>query len=108
MQALFNKKIYITIGIALVLLISIWIWKGIETDNIRSKAQSDYQGLKAQAIKGIATSKEEQLKLLAKPYVWAMRTELMKDNIVLEASKSYCSQLSRSLIKNYGKKQSLL
>lgn len=80
-QALFNKKIYITIGIALVLLITIWIWKSIEIDNIRSKAQSDYQALKEQAIKGIVASNEEQLKLLAKPYVWAVRTEMMKGNI---------------------------
>lgn len=76
-----NKKIFIIIGIALVLLITIWIWKSIEINNIRSKAESDYQGLKEQAIKGIVSTKEEQLKLLAKPYVWAVRTEMMKGNI---------------------------
>ena len=76
-----NKKILITIGVALVLLIGIWIWKSIEIKNIRSKAESDYQELKGQAIRGIIASKEEQLKLLAKPYVWAVRAELMKGNI---------------------------
>jgi len=80
-QSSSNKKIFITIGIALVLLIAIWIWKSIEINNIRSKAENDYQALKEQAIKGIVTSKEEQLKLLAKPYVWAVRTEMMKGNI---------------------------
>jgi len=76
-----NKNILITIGIALVLLVTIWIWKSIEIDNIRSNAQSDYKALKEQAIKGIVTSKEEQLKLLTKPYVWAVRAEMMKGNI---------------------------
>jgi hypothetical protein len=76
-----NKKLLITIGVALVLLITVWIWKSIEISNVRSKAESDYQALKVQAIRGIVTSKEEQLKLLAKPYVWAVRTEMMKGNI---------------------------
>lgn len=76
-----NKKILITIGIALLLIITIWVWKSIEIDNIRSKAASDHQVLKVQSIKGIVAAKEEQLKLLAKPYVWAVRTEMMKGNI---------------------------
>lgn len=80
-QALGNKKILITIGIAMLLLLTIWIWKNTEIKNIKSKAASDYQSLKELAIKGIISSKEEQLKLLAKPYVWAVRTEMMKGNI---------------------------
>ena len=76
-----TKKIWITIGVALVLIIAIWIWKSIEVSNVRRTAESNYQVLKEQAIKSIITSKEEQLKLLAKPYVWAVRTELMKGNI---------------------------
>ena len=79
MQA--NKKLLITIGVALVLLITVWIWKSIEISNVRGKADRDHQALKEQAIKGIVTSKEEQLKLLTIPYVWAVRTEMMKGNI---------------------------
>jgi len=79
MQA--NKKLLITIGVALVLLITVWIWKSIEISNVRGKAERDHQALKEQAIKGIVTSKEEQLKLLTIPYVWAVRTEMMKGNI---------------------------
>lgn len=76
-----NKNILITIGVALVLLIALWIWKSIEVANVRKTAESNYQVLKEQAINSIVTSNEEQLKLLAKPYVWAVRTELMKGNI---------------------------
>ena len=76
-----NKKLLLLIGMALVLLIGIWIWKSIEIKNIKSKAASDYQSLKQNAIKGIVTSQKEQLKLLAKSYVWAVRTEMMKGNI---------------------------
>lgn len=39
------------------------------------------RALKEQAIKGIVISKEEQQKLLAKPYVSAVRKEMMKGNI---------------------------
>ncbi len=80
-SASFSKNILITNGIALVLLVTIWIWKTIEISNIRSKADRIHQALKEQAIKGIVTSKEEQLKLLTIPYVWAVRTEIMKGNI---------------------------
>ena len=76
-----NTKILIIIAIALVLLIALWIWKSVEVANIRRTAENDYQVLKEQAIKSIVTSEEQQLKLLAKPYVWAVRTELMKGNI---------------------------
>lgn len=76
-----NKKIVITIGLALVLLIGLWVWKSIEIKNIKGKAESDYQALKVQATNAIVTSREEQLKLLAKTYVWAVRTEMMKGNI---------------------------
>jgi len=76
-----NEKILITIGVALALLITVWIWKTIEISNIRSKADSNRQALKKQAIKSIVTSKEEQLKLLTIPFVWAVRTEMMKGNI---------------------------
>ncbi len=76
-----NKKILLTIGTALVLILTIWIGKNIEIKNIKSKAETDYQTLKKQAIKSIVSAKEEQLKLLVKPYVWAVRTEMMKGNI---------------------------
>lgn len=76
-----NKKILLTIGIALILILTIWIGKDIEIKNIKSKAETDYQTLKKQAIKSIVSAKEEQLKLLVKPYVWAVRTEMMKGNI---------------------------
>lgn len=80
-EASSTKRILITIAIALVLLIAIWIWKSIKVANVRRTAENNYRVLKEQAIKSIVTSKEEQLKLLAKPYVWAVRSELMKGNI---------------------------
>ncbi|HSK11902.1 MAG TPA: hypothetical protein VK907_01750, partial [Phnomibacter sp.] len=71
----------ITIGLALVLLIVILIWKNIEIRNIRGKAEREYQALKERAIKNIISTKEEQLKLMVKPYGWAVRSEMMRGNI---------------------------
>ena len=76
-----TKKLLITIGVALVLIIAIWIWKSVEVANVRRTSENNYRVLKEQAIKSIVASKEEQLKLLAKPYVWAVRTELMNGNV---------------------------
>lgn len=54
-----NKKLLLLIGMALLLLIGIWIWKSIVIKNIKSKAASDYQSSKQNAIKGIVTSQKE-------------------------------------------------
>ena len=76
-----NKKIFITIGVALLLIITIWIWKSIEINNIKAKAESVQLLIKKQAASQIIQSHESHLKLLAKPYVWAVRSEMMRGNI---------------------------
>ncbi|MBC7627402.1 hypothetical protein [Ferruginibacter sp.] len=76
-----NKNLLITIIVALVLLSVIWIWKIVEIGNVKKAVEKDRQALKAQAIIKIVQSNEQQLKALAKAYVWAVRTEMMQGNI---------------------------
>ena len=76
-----NKNLLITIIVALVLLSVIWIWKIVEIGNVNKAVEKDRQALKAQAIIKIVQSNEQQLKALAKAYVWAVRTEMMQGNI---------------------------
>jgi len=76
-----NKKILITIGVALILIISTWVWKSIEINSIKAKAESVQLIIKKQAASQMIQSHEVHLKLLAKPYVWAVRGEMMRDNI---------------------------
>lgn len=76
-----GKTMLITIAVAIVLLAVLWIWKSVEISNVEKKAENDRQALKEAAIKQIILAHEMHLKLLAKPYVWAIRSEMMQGNI---------------------------
>ena len=76
-----RKKFIITIGIALVLILGVWIWKTIEINQIRKAADRDQQTLRETASRQIVQASEEHLELLAKPIVWSMRSEMMQGNL---------------------------
>lgn len=76
-----SKSVLITVVIGLVLLTAIWIWKSIEISSLRKQAESDRQNLVVQANKKIVQNNEEHLKLLAKPLVWAFRSDLIQGNL---------------------------
>lgn len=76
-----NKIFYIVIGIAILLISVVWIWRTIEIGNIKKQAEKDSQTLKEAATKQILQSHEAHLQLLAKSYVWAVRAEMMQGNI---------------------------
>ncbi len=79
-QSATKKKYLITIGVALILLLIIWTWKSIEISQVRKTAQKEKQSLTQQATAKIVATHKEHLILLAKPFVWAVRTELMAGN----------------------------
>ena len=77
-----NKRyVLITIIIALVLIGAIWVWNAITIRNLKEKAQTEQLALKKQATDKIIQSHTEHLKLLAKPFVWALRTEMLQGNL---------------------------
>jgi hypothetical protein len=76
-----RKKFIITVGIALVLVLGVWIWKTIEINQIKKIAARDQQTLTETASRQIVQSSEEHIKLLAKPIVWSMRSEMMQGNL---------------------------
>ncbi len=76
-----RKKILITILVALVLVAALWIWKNIQINNERKKAERKNELLQERARALITNAHKEHLKLLAKPYVWAVRSELLKGNV---------------------------
>ena len=77
-----DRKIFIiTILVALLLIAGIWIWKSIETSNIRKNAETEKEELKQEAKGLIVQTHEQHLKLLAKPFVWAVRSEMMQGNM---------------------------
>lgn len=76
-----RKKTLIIILLAIVLLAAVWIWKNIQINNGEKEAERKKQILQERASELITNSHKEHLKLLAKPYVWAVRSELLKGNI---------------------------
>ena len=76
-----GKKILITIGVALILIIAVWVWKSMEVSSTKKAAEIERQTIKEKATRHIVQSHEEHLKLLAKAYVWAVRSEMMQGNI---------------------------
>ena len=76
-----NRKFFIiTVGVALVLILVVWIWKSIEINQIKKVSISEQRTLSEKATQQIVQTNEAYLKLLAKPIVWSMRTEMMQGN----------------------------
>ena len=76
-----RKTIMITVIAALVLIAGIWIWKAIEIGNLNKQAVNERQAIKAQASTQLMQTHEMHLKLLAKPLIWALRTEMLRGNL---------------------------
>ena len=76
-----NRILLMTCLVAAGLIIGLWIWKSVQISNIRKQSATEMQLLKDEVAKQILESEELHLKALAKPFVWAVRTEMLKNNI---------------------------
>jgi hypothetical protein len=61
-------------------MIAIWFSKSTEVQHIKEEAAKDNQLLKGEATRQVVQSHEEHLRLLAKPFVWAIRAEMIQGN----------------------------
>lgn len=76
-----RKTLYITILVAIILLVALWAWKAIETNKIRKNAETEQNNLKTEAEGYIVQTHEQHLRLLAKPFVWAVRSQMLEGNM---------------------------
>lgn len=76
-----NRAIMILVIAALALLAGIWIWKSVQINHLRKEAALEKQELQQQSANRIVQTHATHLKVLAKPFVWAVRTEMLKNNI---------------------------
>ena len=76
-----RRPVLITLIIALVLIGAIWVWKSLTISKLKEKAATEQLALKKQASDRIMKTHSEHLKLLAKPFVWALRTEMLQGNL---------------------------
>lgn len=63
------------------LIAGLWIWKSFEISGVSEKARHREQLLTQSAKKQIIKTHEEHLRLLIKPIVWPLRTEMIQGNI---------------------------
>jgi len=91
-----NKNL-VAAAIVVVLFAALWIWKAIEIKNLKQEHEKNETMLRQKAIERLSQSDYKYLKLLAKPYVWAIRTEMMKGNI--EAVNLYANDMVKE--KNF-------
>ena len=63
------------------MLAAVWIWKQVEINNLKKDAEQQRVELRQKAMKEIVSTNEQHLKLLAMPFVWAIRTEMLQGNL---------------------------
>lgn len=91
-----NRLLVIAGGVVL-LFAGLWIWKAIEISNLKEQAEQEQAQTRQQASLQLQQANHHYLKLIAKPYVWAVRTEMMKGN--LDAVNLYANDMVKE--KNF-------
>jgi len=77
-----QRKQFAIAGLVVVgVIATILIWKGVQISNIRKQEQVKREQLRSEAAEALVQSHREHLKLLAKPYIWAVRQEMMSGNL---------------------------
>lgn len=76
-----NKMMLIVGLVATVLIIGIWIWKSTQLSAVKKQSATAMQQLKDQMTNQIQYSEKLYLKSIAKPFIWAIRSEMLKNNI---------------------------
>lgn len=76
-----RKTAWITVLVIILLIAILWIWKALQINSINKQHAEREQELKEQTEALLIRADSSFLKLLAKPFVWAIRTEMMNGNI---------------------------
>ncbi len=77
----FTVKQVLIAGLCVVgLIVLLFVWKGIEVNSVKKKAAANEAAIKTLAKAKLMENSQRQLKLLAKPYTWAVRTALQQAN----------------------------
>lgn len=76
-----GKALKVVILVALVLLAALWAWKAIEVRSVRKEAEAEKARVQQTAVQMITGERAGHLELMAKPFVWAVRTEMLRGNM---------------------------
>ncbi len=77
----FNMKQLLIAALCVVgLIVLLFVWKTIQANSLKREAAANEVEIKTQAKATLMENSQRQLKLLAKPYTWAVRTALQQAN----------------------------
>jgi hypothetical protein len=76
-----KKILLVVVVVAIVIIAGVWIGKEIHINNLRRTSARNLDQLEINARQEVINSHKQHLRLLAKPFVWAVRTELMNNNM---------------------------
>ncbi len=88
-----RRLIWISIAIMVIAVAILWIGKQIQIGNLRNDSAKAHERIESEARRAVMNSHEQHLRLLAKPFTWAVRTEMMNNNI------SQVNQYANDMIK---------
>jgi hypothetical protein len=78
-----RKQIRLVVILAVIAAFAIlWIVKESQLKNLRNETEKDNQRLEREARNAVIHAHEQQLRLLAKPFSWAVRIEMMNNSII--------------------------
>lgn len=92
-----KNKMFIAIGVVVILFAALWIWKAAQISQLKKENERKEIRIKQQASDNLSAADYRYLKLLTKPFAWAIRSEMMKGN--LEAVNLYANELVKE--KNF-------
>ena len=76
-----KRTIIISIGVAFIAIAILWIWKQVQLNNLRDESAKEYERLQTEAQHAVIKTHEQHLRVMAKPFAWVVRTEMMRNNI---------------------------
>ena len=76
-----SAKLYLyTIGILVVLLICMFVWKNIAVRDVKKTKEAQYSKLAEKSQRVITNKTHELLRLTTIPLVWVVRREMINEN----------------------------
>lgn len=75
-----KRGIFIASLVVILLISGILIWKAIQIDQLKQSAKRDQDRLRQDAQNAVVNVHRQHLRLLAKPYAWAVRAEMIRGN----------------------------
>lgn len=75
------KQLLIAGLVVLLVMAGLFIWRLLQVNRLEKEGAESEAALKAQARTQLLENSKRQLKLLAKPYTWAVRTAMLQSNL---------------------------